>query len=427
MKTIYLLLLLVIIIIGVLIYQKYSSNEGFEDSKKHLTQQDLDVDTTQMHSCPKGMGSYMTDTDTLCCSGRVENNECLSPNYPVCTLTPNQGSKFKACSAYRRDYLKLNSKNHCPTSMPNFFEDDSKTPTISGCAGSVNKDGTAPIYSWLPKCSVYSNPTDNTNRSNSCLNQKEVDELNVSFCQAFKVENCSVWTQDNSQGPPLINASWPNTPGSTPFTLQCTSPQSAKRAIRAVGGDDMDSKLAAIENGTDPSICGYIPPVPPCNPDNGIKSIDITSGGPYGGTVSISQIVVKDNAGKNIANTATVAGPYASRNFQPITKIIDGKLEPLSYGEYYESNNNESYPRISLTFPEPYPCISSITYYGAKGFNDPSVNPNNMNMKMSITNKQGKNMPVVDATTDKSIQVFEVNPEILAIKASMKEKRNQLN
>jgi hypothetical protein len=303
--------------------------------------------------------------------------------------------------------------------MPNFFEDDSKTPTISGCAKKVTRDGTAPTYSWLPSCKVYSNPTDNRNKSDSCLNYKEVDELNVSFCKAFKVKNCSVWTQDNPQGPPLINASWPNTPGATPFTLQCTSPKSAKRAIRAIGGDDMESKLTAIQNGTDHSICGYIPPVPPCNSDMGIKSIDIGSGGPYGGSVSISQIVVKDNAGKNIANTAKVEGPRASKDFQPISKIIDGTLQAESYGDYYQSNNNESYPRISLTFPEPYPCISSITYYGAKGSNDPSVNPNNTNMKMSITNKQGTTYSVVDATTNKSMQVFTINPKLFE-KASMK-------
>jgi hypothetical protein len=46
-------------------------------------------------------------------------------------------------------------------------------------------------------------------------------------------------------------------------------------------------------------------------------------------------------------------------------------------------------------------------------------------MKMSITNKQGTTYSVVDATTNKSMQVFTINPKLFE-KASMSQQGGSL-
>jgi len=267
MKTLYLLLLLVVIIIGVLIYQKMASVEGFADT---------DTDQVELNSCPHNMQSYVDPktSDTVCCDGTVQDNICSGD--AVCTLTPTSASNIPACSTYIKEYNGRMAKEHCFDTMSQYYEDDSQTPHISGCAQKVNKHTSAPTFN-AKSCRIYSAIKMNQYKHDSCENQKmKYLAEKSSFCTISKCTNVNIGGHDGTNIP-WINAFFMTQNGSTPVQGACESKESVIRHLKYGYGDEhvnepwaqpktgqeLADALAQVEAGTYPGMCPISPSYTP--------------------------------------------------------------------------------------------------------------------------------------------------------------------
>jgi hypothetical protein len=340
MKTIYILLLLVVIIIATLVIQKMNSSiEPFK----------VDINLVQPKTCPHKMQSYIDGKtqQTVCCDGTVKENVCSGLS--VCTLTPSAASNLIGCAQYLKDYNTKMQAKHCLNEMSRYYEDASQEPNISGCASQVNGDESAPVLN-AKSCRIYKDDKDNTNKVDSCVNAKlKYDLQNGSFC---KMVNCASNIVRYGGTPPLVSGTYGSAAGGTPLT--CYSKETLKRYVKyAFSGDRLTDELNAIDNGTNTQVCGY---VPPCNKKAFYVRI-------YGkGYLQISQIVIRDANGRNIANGAKV---YASPPYNPQSvaeNAVDGNEKVRAYPNIYHSKNNKD--AIFIVELKTPACISQIIIYG---------------------------------------------------------------
>jgi hypothetical protein len=439
MKTLYLLLLLVVIIIGVLIYQKIVSVEGFADT-----------DQVELSFCPHNMQSYQDSktSDTVCCDGAVADNICSGDS--VCTLTPSSASKLPACSTYMKEYNALKAKEHCFDTMSQYYEDDSQKPIISGCASKVNKDTSAPTLG-AKSCKVYSTAKLNQYKFDSCENHKMVYlGKNSNFC---KTANCTdVGIGGNEQDVAWITAYYMTQNGSTPVQAYCETKESITRHLKQGYGDwfgneawaqpktgqELADALAKVEEGTYPGMCPLSAPLTPrtipleklqemfnkagCtrvlteagqvqwwrtqpsieNIQNDMNAYGSLTKGCTGSTgqhefcspgkcsstmiqyvmirgvsgtglLGISQIVVKNKQGQNIARKpkAMWASPDYNPDIYPTSRkerVVDGVEKARYHPDIYHSiETDRPYLTIEFNTPINLSNIASITVYGREG------------------------------------------------------------
>jgi hypothetical protein len=359
MKTIYILLLLVVIVITVLVLQKM--NDSIESFK-------VDINTVQPTVCPHNMSSYVDalTSDTLCCDGTVEHNICKGKT--VCTLTPSGKSAYESCSQYLIDYNKEMESKHCFPEMPRYYEDDAQVPHISGCASQVNVSQSTPILN-AKSCKIYSSSNDNMNKTDSCVNAKmELDLQNSSFC---KMVNCKAAIVKFGASPPLISGTYGNpatggvgTPNPVPLT--CYSKESLTRYFKSVmSGEQLTNALNGINNGTNTYVCGYIPP---CNKKAKYVQIKGT------GYIQLSQIVIRDFNGKNIAKGLPAYGRDSYSPQSTPANAVDGNERTRAYPNIYHSKSADE---DTFFYVQIYPpvCISQIIIYGrSDGYSERHAN-----------------------------------------------------
>jgi hypothetical protein len=356
MKTLYLLLLLVVIIIGVLIHQKLTSVEGFQTQ----------TDQVEPTFCPHNMQSYVDPktSDTACCDGTVQDNICTGS--PICTLTPTATSTLSACSSYLRDYNARMAKEHCFDTMPKYYEDNLQVPMISGCASNVNTRTTAPALN-ATRCKIYSTDTQNRIQGDSCENRKMIFlARNSNFC---KTVNCtSVETIGNTRNIPWVMASYPN--GAT--LASCESKESVIRhlkygsgsgaaAVAPLTGQALTDALTLVNAGTYPGMCSSV---------TTLKVQYLMIRGKSGnGLLGISQIVIKNKQGTNIARNPKAM--WASQEYNPQStkeRVVDGNERIRPYPSIYHSiETDRPYLTIELNTPTNLSDIASITVYGREG------------------------------------------------------------
>jgi hypothetical protein len=174
--------------------------------------------------------------------------------------------------------------------------------------------------------------------------------------------NCTAALVRFGGSPPLVSGTYGNPAGmgggagvSSPVPRTCYSKESAKRYLKSVmSGEQLTNSLNAIDNGTDQNICGY---VPPCNK----KARYVVIQGP--GYIQISQIVIRDANGKNIAKDAQTwaSEPYGAQSVK--SNAVDGNERTRAYPNIYhsKSNNKDSFITVELN---PRACISQIILYG---------------------------------------------------------------
>jgi len=438
MKTLYLLLLSVIIIIGVLIYQKMTSIEGF-----------VDTDQIELNSCPHNMQSYINPktSDTACCDGTVADNICSGD--AVCTLTPTASSNLPACSTYIKEYNARMAKEHCFYTMSQYYEDDSQTPSISGCASKVNKYTSAPTLN-AKSCRVYPTTKLNQYKFDSCENHKMVYlGKNSNFC---KTANCTnVGIGGNEQDVAWITAYYMTQNGSAPVQVYCETKESITRHLKQGYGDwfgneawaqpktgqELADALAKVEAGTYPGMCPLSAPLTPktipleklqqmfnnagCtrnltegdvrwwrtadridNIQNDMNAYGSLTKGCTGSTgqhefcspgkcsgamvkflmirgvsgtglLGISQIVVKNKQGQNIARKpkAMWASPDYNPDIYPTSRkerVVDGVEKARYHPDMYHSiETDRPYLIIEFNTPINLSNIASITVYGREG------------------------------------------------------------
>jgi len=386
MKTIYILLLLVVIIIATLVIQKMNSSvESFA----------ADINLVQPKTCPHNMQSYIDGKShqTICCDGTVKENICSGLS--VCTLNPSAASNVIGCAQYLRDYNDKMEAKHCLSEMSHYYEDDALG--ISGCASQVNLDQSAPVLN-AKSCKIYKDPKDNTNKVDSCENAKlKYDLQNGSFC---KMINCTANLVRYGGNPPLVSGTYGSAAGGTPLT--CYSKETLKRYVKYVfSGDRLTDELNAIDNGTNTYVCGY---VPPCNKKAHYVCLDGT------GFIQLSQIVIRDGSGKNIAQNAQVS---ASDPFSPQSaarNAVDGNEKARAYPNIYHSKSDKE-PFITVTLNPPA-CISQITIYGRSD----CCADRHAKKKISILGDQGWSTVLWTSpdTTKDLVQTFNIPTSVFA-------------
>jgi hypothetical protein len=350
MKTIYILLLLVVIIITTLIIQKM--NDSIEPFK-------ADIYLVQPKTCPHKMDSYIDGKtqQSMCCDGTVKENICSG--LTVCTLTPSAASNVAGCAQYLKEYNAKMQAKHCFNEMAKYYEDASQEPNISGCASQVNGDQSGPVLN-ARSCRIYKDAKDNTNKVDSCVNAKmKFDLQNGSFC---KMVNCTAALVRFGGSPPLVSGTYGNPAGMgggagspNPAPQTCYSKESVIRYFKSTySGEQLTNILKDVNNGTAPYVCGYIPP---CNK----KARYVVIQGP--GYVQISQIVVKDANGKNIAKDSQTwsSEPYGPQSVK--SNAVDGNERTRAYPNIYHSKSNDKDSFITVELNPPV-CISQIVLYG---------------------------------------------------------------
>jgi hypothetical protein len=138
------------------------------------------------------------------------------------------------CVRFILNEYKEKGKSQCPISMPSYFEDNSKNK--KGCTqGSLNSTLTGPNTDRQPNCIIYSTMEQNINSSNSCYNQKLLDEFPC-FGNNCKKQIIKV----NQNSPPLLMIGFTDSSGMyrTAYTrkslenffnyLQSTNPRSMR-------------------------------------------------------------------------------------------------------------------------------------------------------------------------------------------------------
>ena len=173
MSTMILLLALILIVIGALIYQKWSvvqeKREGF------TTQSD-----TQIAFCPINTNAYLNSNgDTECCDGPVAMNECMGT--PICAIATN--SALPSCSEVQNAYTTTMGDEVCPSGLK-YYEPTSPTE-MSGCADVLNSKKDGPHANSVKKCTIYNDRYSNYKLADSCYNQKHLVDVSNSILDIF--------------------------------------------------------------------------------------------------------------------------------------------------------------------------------------------------------------------------------------------------
>jgi len=398
MKTLYLLLLLIIIIITVLICQKMlDSNEGFLAKPKQKNSSSNNQQ--QPNTCPHGSNSYIDPQTSAinCTKGSVKFNQPDKPGF--CTLTPGTG--LPPCSEYMAEYNRTMEAKFCFPTLPRYYENTQKLKSNSGCASNVNGD-TATPGPGADSCKIYIKEQDNLTREDSCFNKKaEYNFANSAFC---KQSQCATAIVTSGKAPAIISSTYTD-PGSNRI-ITCYDRESLiRRAEATFKGEQLQNEINRIKSGQAQEVCGYVPPAPMCNPNKAAKYVTLTGNG----YIELSQIVIKDMNGNNIAPKGSVW--YATKAWDPAAKpenAIDGTEAAREYPNIYhsiEKGTGFGYDKTGIIIQLAQPtCISEIITYGRLNGCCPDRQAN----KEIIIVRKDHSRWTSPPTTDKLVQSFKI-------------------
>ena len=402
MNVAYLLLLLIVIVITAIVLQSLASKqtEGFKDILTALP---------VLKTCPHKMKSFVDNVsnNTYCCDSAVNGNQCQGRK--VCVMTPG-ATDSASCAQYLLDYTNKMSKKHCFDSMDKYYEDDSQVPTISGCAAQVNEGFSAPTPGSA-SCRIYPTQKDNQYKFDSCENKQMVSiGKKSSFC---KTVNCmDVAIGGNELDVAWVSASYMSQDGSAPVQTWCEIKESVIRHIKyGLGdwfkndawaqpktGDELTKALAQVNEGTYPGMCPTSYMV--CNKK---VSYFMIKGPNY---IQVSQIVVKDMKGNNIARGAQT---WSSEPWDPASKkeyTVDGTEAVREFPNIYHSKSGAADTYLYIQFPPS--CVSEVILYGRNSYESQHANKT----VMLITDR-GAALWTARTNTDK-IQRFTIPPNTFA-------------
>jgi hypothetical protein len=127
----------------------------------------------QLSGCPADSKSYVDDGGrSVCCDGKIIGGKCHGTQ--ICSLSENFGN-LPTCNAWFGAYLEEKGAKRCPSSMPNYYEDNNAG--VKGCTeGYRTKDGKSPASPSSKSCKLYNDREDDMVKIDSCTNQKILEE-----------------------------------------------------------------------------------------------------------------------------------------------------------------------------------------------------------------------------------------------------------
>jgi hypothetical protein len=130
-------------------------------------------DDFYLQACPSGYDTLFYDENDIasCCDGEVKFSKCRGQRQ--CKL----GEGPENCAHLILKDYKEKGKEKCPSGW-NYYEDS--VTKMKGCTkGALNNRLSGPRVLdpiRFPTCTIYSNSDDNKNKTDSCVNQKKMEE-----------------------------------------------------------------------------------------------------------------------------------------------------------------------------------------------------------------------------------------------------------
>lgn len=154
------------------------------------------ADDFHLQACPSGYNTLFYDVNDVasCCDGEVKYSKCLGQRQ--CKL----GEGPENCARLILKDYKTMGDQKCPRGW-NYYEDS--VTNMKGCTkGALNDKLSGPRVIdpvRFPTCTIYSKPSDNQNKTDSCVNQKIMDDY---ACFGKNCEKSLVSLDSNA--PPLL-------------------------------------------------------------------------------------------------------------------------------------------------------------------------------------------------------------------------------
>lgn len=178
MKQIYVLGMIVIILLMLwlgsdILKATGVTKEGFSANIK--------TSNINLNFCPSWAPQTQTARgNTDCCEGDLVDGKCNGTTF--CTMSPPHDGVQTCVEAWKKYYAQKSSQ-HCPTTMPNYFEDQKNRQALTGCSASlIENDGSKPKNGAAARCRVYRTEKENREQKDSCFVEK--GKLSVK-CPAF--------------------------------------------------------------------------------------------------------------------------------------------------------------------------------------------------------------------------------------------------
>lgn len=166
------LTILIVFIVSIIVFMTYQTlynppiSEGFESETK-----------TELTFCPlKTKELHDKEGNTICC----ENSDYISTQ--TCCIRSAGATGYKSCRAMLEEDYTYISKQVCPDSMPNYYEDKegNKQCTAEQLSDSLTEP--AVHNSSKPSCKIYATDKENQETPTSCYNLKLLEEVD---CQGI--------------------------------------------------------------------------------------------------------------------------------------------------------------------------------------------------------------------------------------------------
>lgn len=360
------------ILVGLIIlYIIFFSMYGYRvyEEFQSITEGYTDMSEVTLTTCPPTQGNEAVVMSSRVPPGSTETY-CYDENVKKCSLSVG-GSSPESCSHYYT--LLLRAKGQvCPKTMPNYYQNlqfaNNVDSSTRGCtSGARTADGKSPANPSDPYCKIYSTQKDELEQLDSCTNVKRLDSAQ---CFLATPANTKV-LQKNDKGSPYVQC----TRNQVNVIESKKSYDANASKIAQQQGQLVRQRAAIAKASSQGSVTAGGPVV-----SFYVKLVQKPSAAPppaqipaflqqffrqqqaqaQGVTLNISQIVIRDENGKNIAPSAQATSSSSFGGSSPST-AIDGTEEPRAYPNIFHSAGNPN-DYLLIQFPSNVK-ISSITIY----------------------------------------------------------------
>jgi len=339
--------------------------ESFKDTVEGFAVQTSDISLT---TCPPSEADESKMMQSQVPAGNT-TTYCDDGGQHKCSLSVER-SDPASCTQYYLALLQSKATTRCPVSMPNYFQDlkyvNNVDKSVRGCtAGARTPDGKSPA-SGDKRCIIYTSQKDDLEKLDSCTNSKRLESAQ---CFSSGVAGVTKVLKPNSYGSPYVECTFSQIEqvqtGTKTEDTNAAAEAAQQREIAAQNA--LNSKWTAARNVVATLATQGLVSQQQLTSGEGITTVNLFK---WGNTdkqwINISQLVVRDVNGVNIAGKAAItcydAGGGNGEDYgTSIHTLVDGTEAPRPYPYIYHSKNTGN-DGVILTFSTPVD-ISSITLY----------------------------------------------------------------
>lgn len=326
-----------------------------------------DMSEVSLTTCPPSANESVTMSSKVP-PGSTETY-CYDEDVKKCSLSVASSSP-ESCSHYYT--LLLRAKGQvCPKSMPNYYQNlqfaNNVDSSTRGCtSGARTRDGKSPANPSDPYCKIYSTQKDELEQLDSCTNVKRLDSAQ---CFLATAANTKV-LQKNDKGSPYVQCTRNQTNiVESKKTYDANASKIAQQQAQLV-----KQKAAIVKASSQGSVTagspvisfyvkimqkplGSVPAQVPAFLQQFFRQQQMQA---QGVSLNISQIVIRDENGKNIAPSGKATSPSSFGGSSPST-AIDGTEQARAYPNIFHSAG-DPLDHLLIQFPSNVK-ISSISIY----------------------------------------------------------------